>query len=135
LSRDVHFISGLMAERVPFIVAALGRNVPAFMLHVYAAFAEEERREISRRTKASLAMAKGRGKKIGGMGPGTLEAIREAVERAEALRSLLTELSGLSHNALAKELNRRGVPTPNGRKWSAVTVTRLRNRLAGGGPS
>jgi DNA invertase Pin-like site-specific DNA recombinase len=26
LSRDVHFISGLMTQRVPFIVTALGRN-------------------------------------------------------------------------------------------------------------
>ena len=37
LSRDVHFISGLMSKRVPFIVAQLGRNVDSFMLHIYAA--------------------------------------------------------------------------------------------------
>src|SRR4051812_20754636 len=37
LSRDVHFISGLMAQRVPFIVAELGPEVDPFMLHVYAA--------------------------------------------------------------------------------------------------
>jgi DNA invertase Pin-like site-specific DNA recombinase len=37
LSRDVHFISGLMVKRVPFIVAELGRDVDPFMLHVYAA--------------------------------------------------------------------------------------------------
>src|SRR6266436_6476751 len=40
LSRDVHFISGLMAERVPFIVANLGADVDPFMLHLYAALAE-----------------------------------------------------------------------------------------------
>ena len=34
LSRDVHFISGLMTKRVPFIVTALGRNVDPFMLHI-----------------------------------------------------------------------------------------------------
>jgi DNA invertase Pin-like site-specific DNA recombinase len=34
LSRDVHFISGLMAQRVPFIVAELGPDVDPFMLHV-----------------------------------------------------------------------------------------------------
>ena len=43
LSRDVAFISGLMAQRVPFIVAELGRNVDPFMLHIYAALAEQER--------------------------------------------------------------------------------------------
>ena len=37
LSRDVHFISGLMSKRVSFIVAQLGRNVDSFMLHIYAA--------------------------------------------------------------------------------------------------
>jgi DNA invertase Pin-like site-specific DNA recombinase len=51
----VHFISGLMAERVPFIVAELGPSVDPFMLHIYAALAEKERRLISERTKAGLA--------------------------------------------------------------------------------
>ena len=50
LSRDVAFISGLMAQRVPFIVTALGRNVDPFMLHIYAAMAQQERAMISRRT-------------------------------------------------------------------------------------
>ena len=32
LSRDVHFISGLMAHRVPFLVAKLGPEVDRFAL-------------------------------------------------------------------------------------------------------
>ena len=36
------FVSGLMAQRVPFIVAELGPDVDRFMLHVYAALAEKE---------------------------------------------------------------------------------------------
>src|SRR5258708_39403905 len=36
LSRDVAFISGLMAQRGPFIVTALGTNVDPFMLHIHA---------------------------------------------------------------------------------------------------
>jgi DNA invertase Pin-like site-specific DNA recombinase len=51
LSRDVHFISGLMAHKVPFIVAELGADVDPFMLHIYAALAEKERALISERTK------------------------------------------------------------------------------------
>ena len=43
LSRDVHFIAGLMVQRVPFLVAELGADVDPFMLHVYAALAEKER--------------------------------------------------------------------------------------------
>jgi hypothetical protein len=48
LSRDVAFVSGLMAQRVPFLVAELGRDADPFMLHLYAALAEKERRLISR---------------------------------------------------------------------------------------
>jgi DNA invertase Pin-like site-specific DNA recombinase len=40
LSRDVAFIAGLMAQRVPFIVAELGADADPFMLHLYAALAE-----------------------------------------------------------------------------------------------
>src|SRR3954453_16903989 len=43
LSRDVAFISGLMAQRVPFIVAELGVDTDPFLLHIYAALAEKER--------------------------------------------------------------------------------------------
>jgi DNA invertase Pin-like site-specific DNA recombinase len=66
LSRDVHFISGLMAHRVPFLVAELGPDVDPFILHLFAALAEKERAMISNRTKAALAAAKERGVKLGG---------------------------------------------------------------------
>src|SRR5881227_2030794 len=65
LSRDVAFVSGLMAQRVPFIVAELGRDADPFMLHLYAALAEKERRLISERTKAALAVRKASGSKLG----------------------------------------------------------------------
>ena len=48
------FIASLMAQRVPFIVCALGRNVDPFTLHIYAALAEQERRMICQRTAAGL---------------------------------------------------------------------------------
>src|SRR5450432_4935821 len=61
LSRDVAFISDLMARRVPFIVAELGADADPFMLHLYAALAEKERNLIADRTKAALAQKKARG--------------------------------------------------------------------------
>ena len=61
LGRDVHFISGLMANRVPFIVTELGIDTDPFMLHIYAALAQKERALISARTKAALKAAKVRG--------------------------------------------------------------------------
>ena len=41
LSRDVAFVAGLMAQRVPFIVAELGRDADPFMLHLFAATGRE----------------------------------------------------------------------------------------------
>jgi DNA invertase Pin-like site-specific DNA recombinase len=58
LSRNVHFITGLMEHRVHFIVAALGRDCDEFTLHIYASLAEQERKMISERTKAGLARSK-----------------------------------------------------------------------------
>ena len=82
LSRDVHFISGLMAHRVPFLVAELGSDVDPFILHLFAALAEKERAMISVRTKAALAAAKARGVKLGG--PNLAQARKAALETIEA---------------------------------------------------
>jgi DNA invertase Pin-like site-specific DNA recombinase len=57
----VAFVSGLMAQRVPFIVAELGQDADPFMLHLYAAPAEK----ISERTKAALAAKKAQGASLG----------------------------------------------------------------------
>jgi DNA invertase Pin-like site-specific DNA recombinase len=130
LSRDVHYISGLMKHRVPFIVAELGIDTDPFMLHLYAALAEKERQMISRRTKDALAAAKARGVVLGGYREQSDENRQEAQERAHALRPVFAELSGLSARKAAAELNARGVATPRGGKWHAAQVIRIRDRLA-----
>ena len=58
LSRDVAFIAGLMAQRIPFIVAELETDANPFMLHLCSALAEKERRLISDRTRAALSPAR-----------------------------------------------------------------------------
>jgi DNA invertase Pin-like site-specific DNA recombinase len=55
--RDVAFVAGLMAQRVPFIVAELSVDADPFMLHLFAALAEKERRLISERIKAAPSAA------------------------------------------------------------------------------
>jgi len=123
LSRDVAFISGLMAQKVPFIVAALGRNVDSFVLHIYAALAQQEREMISRRTKEALQAAKARGVKLGRQE--TADANRlAAAARDAALEPILQELSHLSAQKVAAEFERRGLG-----KLSYRTVMRARVRL------
>src|ERR1700749_577879 len=78
LSRDVHFISGLMKHKVSFIVADLGADTDPFMLHIYAALAEKERRMISDRTKQALKAAKERGVQLGGVRAKSIENQQEA---------------------------------------------------------
>ncbi len=130
LSRDVHFISGLMSHRTPFIVAELGADADPFMLHLYAALAEKERRLISQRTRDALAVRKAQGVKLGGLNAKGVQNREDARARAEALRPILAELSGQSARAIAAELNARGIATPTGSPWSAVTVIRVQRRLA-----
>ena len=115
LSRDVHFISGLMTHKTPFIVAELGADADPFMLHLYAALAEKERRLICQRTRDALAAKKAQGVKLGGLNAKGVRNRDEAKARAEALRPVLAELSGLSARAIAAELNARGVATPKRR--------------------
>jgi DNA invertase Pin-like site-specific DNA recombinase len=130
LSRDVHFISGLMSHKTPFIVTELGADADPFMLHIYAALAEKERAMISRRTKDALAAKKAQGKKLGGLNAGGIRKRDEALQRAEQLRPIFAELAGLSTRKIAAELNARGVETPAGGRWHAVTVKRVLERLA-----
>jgi DNA invertase Pin-like site-specific DNA recombinase len=130
LSRDVHFISGLMQHRTPFIVAELGADCDPFMLHIYAALAEKERRLISRRTKDALAVRKAQGKKLGGLNAGGIAMRDEALQRAEQLRPIFAELAGLSARKIALELNARNIATPQGGRWHAVTVKRVLSRLS-----
>ncbi|CAJ0892694.1 hypothetical protein AMST5_04241 [freshwater sediment metagenome] len=142
LSRDVHFVSGLMAQRVPFIVAELGPDVDPFVLHLYAALAEKERKLISDRTKRALEAAKARGVKLGGdrgglakgrdKGTAMSAAARKAKaeERAADVAPIIRELQGggASLRQIAAELTARGILTPRGSRWTAAAVKRAAER-------
>jgi DNA invertase Pin-like site-specific DNA recombinase len=109
LSRDVHFVSGLMAHKVPFIVTELGADTDPFILHLFAALAQKERALISKRTKEALAAAKKAGKKLGGWNVGSEKARREAQEFADKMRQVMAELAAHSAHQAAAELNKRGI--------------------------
>jgi DNA invertase Pin-like site-specific DNA recombinase len=118
LSRDVHFISGLMAHRVPFVVADLGPDVDPFVLHLFAALAEKERALISGRTKSALAAAKAKGVKLGN--PRLREARDLAIAslKAEADRSGRRKLL-----AISTANNARSTPPRTDRQWRAILKT------------
>src|SRR5262245_25329913 len=112
LSRDVHFISGLMVQRVPFIVCELGADVDPCTLHLYAALAEKERTLISRRTKDALAAAKKRGVRLGN--PNWISSDKTMQALAAQLRGALAELRGRSLRVIARELDARGIRSVRG---------------------
>jgi DNA invertase Pin-like site-specific DNA recombinase len=129
LSRDVHFISGLMSKRVPFIVTQLGRNVDPLMLHIYAALAEKERSMISDRTRDALAKAKQRGVVLGNPNVGRMNS-EAAAARDAVLWPILQDLRELPYREIAQELTNRNIPTPRGGDlWNAMTVMRVMKRL------
>ncbi|WP_353843466.1 recombinase family protein [Mesorhizobium sp.] len=140
LSRDVAFIAGLTVQRVPFIVAELGADADPFMLHLYAALAEKERRLLSERTKAALAFRKTTGMKLGNptntavaAARGRKISIREADRFAQTVLPIIASIqqSGVtSLRGLAIALNNRGVEpraTANGR--SRICPTSWRGKL------
>ena len=139
LSRDVSFISSLMARKTPFIVAELGRDTNNFMLHIHAAVAEQERNLISERTRAALRAKRARGDLLGNrknfdeaQALGRKAQAAEARERAKSLAPVLADLrqAGVtSFLGIANALNARGIATPQGRRWHPASVARLARRL------
>ncbi|MGA8695016.1 MAG: recombinase family protein [Xanthobacteraceae bacterium] len=137
LSRDVHFISGLMVHRVPFVVAELGADVDPFILHLFAALAQKERAMISSRTKAALAAAKARGVTLGS--PELPKARKSAVATIKALAAqhatnvlpVIREIrrtGATSLHQIAEALNARGITTPRGGQWYASSVRNVLER-------
>jgi DNA invertase Pin-like site-specific DNA recombinase len=132
LSRDVHFISGLMTHKVPFVVAELGPDVDPFVLHLFAALAEKERALISERTRVALARKKAQGALLGNrtnlaqaqtMGQRANAAAADAFARnvLPVIREI--KKSGAhSFRAIARALNARGIPTARGGQWHDSTV-------------
>jgi DNA invertase Pin-like site-specific DNA recombinase len=141
LSRDVHFISGLMSQGVPFIVTELGADTDPFLLHIYAALAQKERSLIASRTRAALQAAKARGVKLGGYrgGPvpdakaGGVAAAAAADHFAATVGPVLLELraSGLSLSKIAAAMTERGILTARGKPWTKMAVMNALNRLDG----
>src|SRR5690242_15545497 len=133
LSRDVAFVSGLMAQRVPFIVAELGRDADPFMLHLYAALAEKERRLISERTKAALAAKKASGARLGN--PRNAAAADEFVAVLIPVVQAMRRTGATTLDAMTKALNDRGIRSARGGRWHVSSVSNLLARAKNFSPA
>ncbi len=148
LSRNVHFIATLMEHAVHFIVAQLGRDCDHFTLHIYACLAEQERKLISERAKATAELEKTRGRKFGlqlrskrwqrrvsAMGRAVI--VQAAEERARAYRVPIewalkppgAHGEPISFRAAAMKLNDRNIPSPMGLRWRGHALQRMARRL------
>jgi DNA invertase Pin-like site-specific DNA recombinase len=142
LSRDVAFVSGLMAQRVPFIVTELGADADAdpFMLHLYAALAQKERALIADRTRAALAQKKARGAILGNrtnLPDAQAKGVAANRDAADAFAANVLPIvrqiqaaGATTFRAIATALNDGGVRTARGGAWHDSTV---RNLLARAG--
>src|SRR6267378_1936471 len=137
LSRDVHFISGLMAHKVPFWVAELGPDVDPFVLHLFAALAEKERSLISTPTRQALAAAKARGVTLGSpklhlARKGAVAAVKaEADRHAANILPIIREAQRAGADtlrAVAAALNARGIATARGGAWHPMSVKNMLDR-------
>jgi DNA invertase Pin-like site-specific DNA recombinase len=140
LSRDVHFVSGLMSHKVPFIVTELGANADPFMLHIYAALAEKERALIADRTRSALKAKKAQGAALGNRtnlaeaqakGVATNQATAEAFA-ANVLPVIrqIQATGATTYRAIAAALNARGIRSPRGGEWQPTTVRNILTRDA-----
>ncbi|WP_138995277.1 recombinase family protein [Larkinella sp. C7] len=135
LGRNVAFIANLMESKVQF-KAVDNPYADELMIHLLAAFAQHERKQISSRTKDALQAAIRRGVQLGKHGKEVqCHKEREAADEfAERIRPTVEEIQrqGITTiRAMCEEMNRRQVPTyrTNAQGWHIRTVHALLRRL------
>ena len=129
LSRDVEFLFKIRNSGVD-ILAADAPHMGTLEWGIRAVFAQHEREEISRRTKAALQAAKARGVKLGCPCPergGKATAKRGAAKSKKAIKRAWPVIRALHDNGaslrkIAANLNEDEVPSVTGGKWYASSV-------------
>jgi DNA invertase Pin-like site-specific DNA recombinase len=155
LSRDVHFLTGLMKAGIDFIACDMP-TANEFNVHIMVSVAQYEAKRISETTKAALAVKKKElelkrlrlgdnsirlgnpngAKAFHKAAKGNIAAVAvikaKATQNAIKLQGELTEIiaSGINtYSGIAAKLNQRSILTPNKKSWHPITVKRLLQRL------
>lgn len=154
LSRNVHFLSGLMEQGVPFVACDLP-TANDLTVHVMVAVAQQEAKAISVRTKAAMGSIKARlaageghisrrsGKPITRLGnPNGLSVSRPELgaaatrDKAQAfatrvlpsIRAIQKEDGKASLAVIAARLNAMHIQSAAGKPWTAMGVKRVLDR-------
>jgi len=133
ISRNASFLMKLQDSGIDFVACDMP-NADKFTVGILALVAQRERELISQRTKAGLAIAKGRGAKLGN--PNASQAWNKAVKAIKGAKRTfaataikhIQEIQGTGILTLARIadcMNKRGEKTPRGGKWTATAVKRV----------
>lgn len=133
LSRDAAFVLTLMKDSsIQFKVASMP-DADNFQLGIYALLNQQEREQISTRTKAALAAAKARGVKLGN--PKNLVQFNQQRKQrarhfADQHCNLIWSLRnrGRTLREICSVLNDAGITTANGGLFHPVQVSRILSR-------
>jgi|TARA_R100000081_G_scaffold74054_1_gene40547 DNA invertase Pin-like site-specific DNA recombinase len=133
LSRDAAFVLTLMKDTtIQFCVASMP-SADNFQLGIYALLNQQEREQISVRTRSALAAAKARGVKLGN--PKNLEnwnrtrknaARKFADQHSNLIWSLRNK--GRTLREICEVLNDAGITTAKGGVFHPIQVTRILRR-------
>ena len=153
LSRNVHFLSGLMEQRVDFIACDMP-TANKLTVHIMAAVAEQEREAISARTKAAIGAIKAKlaageeyvsrrscrvltrlgnpnGLTVRRPDLGSAAVSAKARKFGADVLPMIREMragGAVSYALVAMELNARHVKAAGGRCWTAMGVWRVLDR-------
>ncbi|MDP3634111.1 recombinase family protein [Phenylobacterium sp.] len=160
LSRNVHFLSGLMEQGVDFIACDMP-SANKLTVHIMAAVAQQEREAISTRTKAALGsirlkLANGEvhvssrsGRTLVRLGNpqglkdrrpdlGTAAKRKKATAFALGVMPTIRKIQAegaVSLAAIASKLNEKRVRAARGGEWTPMSVKRVLDRSGAGSPS
>ena len=135
LSRDLEFTASLMKRNIRFRIAT-NPTADELTIGIYAVMGMHERKEIGRRTRQALAIAKARGVKLGTAGSRNIKKANDAkISAANTFAAKLQPLvmplreAGKTFNEIADVLNQMNIKTPQGKKFQATQVRRYILRL------